>query len=587
MGSHLSLGGKWLLSIVAVFWLGAGLRAAEPDYPHGPDSERQPGVPEGKVTQSKFVSRKVYPGFERDMWVYVPAQYDGKEPAAVMIYQDGGGAVNPKGDLRATVVMDNLIAKKEMPVTIGIFLNPGELSAVGEKQLRRYNRSFEYDSPTPQYAQFLLEEVLPEVAKSYNLSTDPNARGLCGLSSGGICAFNAAWHRPDAFRRVVSFIGSFTNLRGANEIPDLIRKSEPKPIRVFMQDGSHDLDIYAGSWWMANQDIASALNFAGYEFEFVKGEGSHNGRHGGAVLPDALRFVWKDFSKPIATPVNKNQPILDVLLPGETWQVVSEGHKFTEGPTSDGKGNVYFTDIPNNRIHKIDESGKVSVFVENSGGANGLKFGPDGRLYACQQGKGRLVAYDANAKEEVLAEGLDQPNDLCISHDGAIYFTEPPKHRVWLLDSKKEKKVVDEGIRFPNGLQLTPDQGQLVVDDTQGANFYIFDVEKDGTLSHKQPYFTAQLPAMGHESGADGMTVDSQGRLYVTTNLGVQMFDQAGRVNGIIVKPQDAWLSNVTFGGKDMDTLYVTCGDKVYRRKTKAHGVLSFQEPILPDKPRL
>ena len=249
------------------------------------------------------------------------------------------------------------------------------------------------------YARFLIEEILPEVGKSYNLSSDPNDRAIAGSSSGGICAFTAAWERPDAFRRVFSSVGTFVSLRGGNEYPVLVRKFEPKPIRVFLQDGSNDLNIYGGSWWLANQEMLSALEFSGYDVKHVWGEGGHNGKHSTALLPDALRWLWRDYPKPIEPGVPPNRRT-NVVIPGENWQLVSEGHKFTEGPAVNSRGEVFFSDIPNGKIHKIDLAGKVGTFAENSPGVNGLMFGPDGKLYACQNGTKKIVRYDEAGNEE-------------------------------------------------------------------------------------------------------------------------------------------------------------------------------------------
>src|SRR5713101_7378898 len=322
------------------------LTLAAQDYTPGPDSRRQPGVPQGKVTKHTWTS-KIFPGTTRDYWIYVPAQYDAAKTACVMIFQDGSGMVDEKGTWQAPTVLDNLIQKRDIPVTIGIFINPGVLPALSQDQQARYNRSFEYDALGDRYARFLIEEILPEVGKQFNLSTNPADRALAGSSSGGIAAFTAAWERPDAFRRVLSFIGSYTNLRGGQIYSSLIRKTEPKPLRVFLQDGKNDQNIYAGNWFIGNQDMASALTYAGYDATFVVGTEGHNSKHGSAILPDALRWLWRDYPQPIApakTTKAERHFIREILDPDHDWELVGEGYKHAEGPAVDGSGSVYFCD---------------------------------------------------------------------------------------------------------------------------------------------------------------------------------------------------------------------------------------------------
>ena len=561
------------------------LNAAE-DYPLGPDSERHPEVPKGAVTKYEWTS-KIFPGTVRDYWVYVPAQYDPGRPTCVMIFQDGGGYVAEDGRWRVPVVFDNLIHKHEMPVAIGIFINPGVLPARSDSEQARYNRSFEYDALGDRYARFVLDEILPEVGRHYNLSSDPNDRAISGLSSGGICAFTAAWNRPDAFHRVLSFIGSFTNLRGGEIYPSLIRKTEPKPLRVFLQDGRNDLNLYAGNWYIANQDMASALEYAGYDSTFVVGTEGHNAKHGGAILPDALRWLWRDYPRPVTKSRSGGERhfVTAILDPDSEWQVVSQGHKFTEGPAVDRDGNVFFTDIPNNRIHKIDTGGHVTVFKEDSGGANGLMFGPDGRLYACQNGRRRIVAYAPDGAESVIAADVNS-NDIVLNQRGEIYFSDPEHKQVWFIDAKRNKRVVHEGIGFPNGLRFSPDQSLLLVDDTAGRWVWSFRVEPDGSLSNGPPFYRLETPDESSASGADGMTVDSEGYIYVTTRIGLQVCDQPGRVVAIINKPQAGPISNVVFAGPDLQTLYVTAGDKVFRRHMRRKGTLPWA-PLKPPTPGL
>jgi enterochelin esterase-like enzyme len=253
-------------------------------------------VPQGKVTEHEWKESKVFPGTNRRYSIYVPVQYDDSKPAAVMIFQDGHTYVDPKGQFRVTTVFDNLIHQGDMPVTIAIFIDPGnegELSAKRGWQPSPSNRSFEYDTLSDDYASFIVDEILPSVSQTYRLTDDPQQRAICGISSGGICAFTVAWQRPQHFRKVLSHVGSFTNIRGGHVYPALIRKTDPKPIRVYLQDGSGDLDNQHGNWPLANQQMAAALKFAKYDYQFVYGSGGHNGIHGGADLPAALKWLWR------------------------------------------------------------------------------------------------------------------------------------------------------------------------------------------------------------------------------------------------------------------------------------------------------
>jgi predicted alpha/beta superfamily hydrolase len=282
------------LPLLALAALLSGARAAD-DYTFGPDSLPKDDVPKGKVTQFRWDKSKVFEGTERDCWLYVPAQYDGKTPACVMVFQDGSGFVDPKGQRRVPVVFDNLIHAKQMPVTVGVFVNPGKFPTPDKQEKDwRTNRSFEYDTLSDQYARFLEKEILPEVAKTVKVRSDAAGRAICGSSSGGICAFTVAWERPELFSKVLSHVGSFTNIRGGDVYPGLIRKTERKPIRLFLQDGCGDLDNAHGHWPLANLQMAASLRYAEYDYKLVYGDGAHNGKHGGAILPDSLRWLWRE-----------------------------------------------------------------------------------------------------------------------------------------------------------------------------------------------------------------------------------------------------------------------------------------------------
>jgi len=270
------------------------LLADDSQYTLGPDSKRTEGVPQGKITKHQFNQSKIFPGTRRDYYIYVPSQYDETKPTAVMVFQDGHAYVNETGQFRVPIVFDNLIHQGDMPVTIGIFINPGHRgNSELESPWKSNNRGIEYNTLNDDYARFLLEEILPEVSKTYNLSTRAEDRATGGISSGGICAFTVAWEHPEEFSKVLSHVGSFTNINGGNAYPSLIRKTERKPIRVFLQDGEDDLDNQFGNWWLSNLEMDKALAFSGYDYKFVGGVGGHNGIHGGAILPDSLRWLWR------------------------------------------------------------------------------------------------------------------------------------------------------------------------------------------------------------------------------------------------------------------------------------------------------
>jgi gluconolactonase len=546
-------------------------------------------APRGELKSYTFDKSKVFPGTSRSYTVYVPAKYDGKTPACVYINQDGV-------QFKAPEVFDQLIAAGEMPVTIGVFVTPGVVKAAGPDALPRFNRSYEYDGLGDAYARFLLDELMPDVetkttadGRPIRLSKDGNDRCIAGSSSGAVCAFTAAWERPDAFRRVFSAIGTYVGLRGANAYPTLIRKYEPKPIRIFLQDGSKDQNIYGGDWWMANQEMERSLKFAGYEVEHAWGEGGHDGKHATEIFADAMKWLWKDHPNPVKAGAGSRQ-LQEILLPGEGWSLVAEGYRFTEGPAVNAKGEVFFNDVPSSKTYKIGLDGKVTEFLADSKKGDGQAFGPDGRLYAVAGGEQKIVAYDAEGKATTVADGF-RGNDLVVRHDGGIYVTHPgwdgkTPSEVIYVSPKGEKKVVDTGLKFSNGLTLSPDQTLLYVADSRTHWVYSYQVRPDGTLAYKQKYYHLHVPDTADESGADGMRVDRDGRLYVATNLGIQVCDQAGRVNCIIPTPNKK-ISNLTFGGANFDTIYAMCGDKVYARKVKVKGKNAFEPPMKPATPRL
>ncbi len=551
------------------------------------DAVASDSVPKGVVEQMPPFESKVFDGTTRDWSIYVPAQYKADQPAALMIFQDGEGMKNVNGRWRVPVVFDNLIARGDMPPTIAVFINPGHEKSRPQEKGKHSNRSLEYDSLGDRYVRFLTEEIIPEVRKKYTLSDDPEMHAIGGSSSGAICAFTAAWERTDVFRKVYSSVGSFTNLRGGNVYPALVRKTEPKPIRVYMADTSGDVDNPFGSWWWANQRMASALSYMGYDTRFDQAEGyAHNADFGGSKFPEAMKWLWRT-EKP--TPVIDTKgdlggdlTLLNLLIPGEDWTLVAEDLGFADALCTDKDGNLYFCDMRAPAVIRINaaDGSRTEICKES---VSGLEFSADGALlYACQGSQSRVISINpANGEVKVIAEGV-KPNDLAVTKDGFILFTETGKSQVVRINpATGEVTPVDTGITKPNGIALSNDGGTLAVSDYGGTHTWTFRVNGGGMLDAKMPTMPMRLPIdqkgefkfneappYVQVAKGDGMAVDKVGRYYVTSELGVQIFDPTGRPCGVLPKVDPGQpLTTCMLAGADHSTLYIAHGTKIYCRK--------------------
>jgi sugar lactone lactonase YvrE/enterochelin esterase-like enzyme len=546
-------------------------------------------IPKGEVIKYTFEKSKIFPGTTREVSIYIPAQYKADKPACVHVNQDGV-------QFNAPDVFDELIQKGEMPITIGVFVTPGIVKPPTEKAQPRFNRSFEYDGLGDAYARFLLEELLPDVetkfatdGRAISLSKNGNDRSIGGSSSGAICAFTVAWERPDEFRRVFSAIGTYVGLRGGQNYSTLIRKYEPKPIRIFLEDGSNDLNIYGGDWWTANLAMERSLVFAGYEVTHEWGDGGHNNDQAKKLFPAAVRWLWKDWPAPVKAGAGSSQ-LQEIVIPGEDWQLVAKDLQFAEGPAVNAKGQLHFNDVGAGKTYRISKDGFVTEFLADSKRGDGQAFGPDGRLYVNATVANQILAWDSDGKSTVIAEGF-RGNDLVVNHDGGIYVTNPiaggtDPSKLWYVAPNGEKKIVDTGLKFANGICLSPDHTLLFVADSRTHWVYSYQVQADGTLAHKQKYFHLHTPDTADDSGADGVRCDQDGRVWVATRMGLQVCDQPGRVNCIIPTPNGK-VSNLTFGGEKFDILYCTCGDRVYSRKVRVRGANGWEPPTVPVKPKL
>ena len=316
----------------------------------------------------------------------------------------------------------------------------------------------------------------------------------------------------------------------------------------------------------------------------------HNGNQGTSIFPGCYALAMERLAQTCNNRIFKEPVTLsDILIPGQDWELVGQGYKFTEGTAANAKGEVFYQDIPNSKTYKIGLDGKLSVLPLDSKKASGTSFGPDGKRYVVAGGTKQIISYDANEKETIVADSI-AGNDLVVAKNGNVYVTAPDgtekPSKLYLIRPNGEKIVVDEGLKFANGIALTPDQTQLYVTESATHWVWIYTINADGTLAYKQRYGWLHVPDVSENAWPDGLKCDTAGRVYVASRLGIQVLDQLGRVNAIIPVPTGQ-ASNCCFGGADFNTLYVSCGDKVYRRKLKVRGANPFENPYKPKKPNL
>jgi enterochelin esterase-like enzyme/sugar lactone lactonase YvrE len=520
----------------------------------------------GEIKAFRFTTSKIFPGTQRDVTVFVPAQYDGKKPACVYVKTDG---FNP----REKTLMETAIATREMPVTIGVFVKPGEVPAPMQGTAGRRNRDFEYDGVSDNNVRFLIDELLPFVAKEYglNLSTDGNDRCMAGGSSGGIAAFTAAWNRPDAFSRVYAASGSWVAFRGGHEFPTMVRKFEAKPIRAFLTTATHDMENCAGDWFLLDQEMDKALKFSGYDYQFRTIDGRHVAGYA-EHWQEAMAYLWRDW--PARVKAGPSAPrAQDVLVPGEDWQLVAEGFKSTRGPACNTNGEVFFADTSNNKIHRIGLDGKVTVFVDDAAQAHCVTIGADGTLFTISEKSGKLMGYSILARP-----------------DGSLYVTtngDKPNAAgtVWLIKDGK-KTQVDRGINFATGMAYRPDQWLLSVAEGHSKWVYSYQINDDGTLTNKERFFHLYVADWDDDAGAECVCYSLEGRQFIATRSGVQISADDGPTQVILPVPDRSRVIGVALGGSDKDTLFAFCGNKIWKRKIQQHALGAFSPwtKVTPNK---
>jgi enterochelin esterase-like enzyme/sugar lactone lactonase YvrE len=537
-----------------------------------PPAIRPEEILPGRTKELTFTQSKIFPGTVRLVTVFIPAQYDGRKPACVYVKTDG---FNP----REQTMLETMIATKEMPVTVGVFVRPGEVPAPMRDTLGRRNRDFEYDGVSDNNVRFLTDELLPHLAQELglNLSTDGNDRCMAGGSSGAIAAFTAAWHRPEAFSRVYAASGSWVAFRGGHEFPTMVRKFEAKPIRAFLTTATHDMENAAGDWFLLDQEMDKALKFSGYDYQFRTIEGRHVAGYA-EHWREAMAYLWQGWPERVKAGPSAPRA-QEILLPGEGWQLVAEGFKSTRGPAGNVRGEVFFADTTANRLHRIGLDGKVSVFVAEAGAAHCVTTGADGSLFTISEKSGKLMRYDPAGQGTVLMEGISG-HSILARPDGGLYVTtngDKPNDpgAVWFIKDGKKTRV-DNGIKFATGMALRPDQWLLSVAEGHSKWIYSYGMNADGTLTHKERFFHLHVADWDDDAGPESVCYSREGRQFIATRSGVQISADDGPTQVILPVPDRARVIGVALGGADQDTLFAFCGNKIWQRKVKHHASGAF-----------
>jgi enterochelin esterase-like enzyme/sugar lactone lactonase YvrE len=585
----------------------AALRAQEP-YPLGPDSQVQ-NVPHGTVEKLVLPPGQFFPGTPHNYAVYIPANAP-VGPLPYMVFLDGSQYLG--NGLRTANVLDNLIAAKAIPPMVGVFVDPGVLPAIRPDAQNRYERVFEYDSLSNRYSRFLLEELLPAVAKKHALSSNPDEHAIGGTSTGAVGAFVAAWHRPDQFHRVLSLIGTYVAMKGADTLPEIVRKTEAKPIRIWMQDGANDHitaaqpygTFYAGTWPKANQLLFDALQFQGYDAKLTIGTGAHDTKQGGAELPDALRWLWRGYSAESGVDKVTVKPPAALGGPGwdkrgSAWATVEAVGNWEPVALSQQASNFTPVVMGNGDV-VVDGAGSLTRIHGNSAvtiSSGRQIFGPmvagsNNDIYIGDIASREVVLFDlgGGAKEKLIQRNT-LADSLVWDGAGRLYFLDThggKEENLGVLDLRG-KSVGWQVERPPangvSGLALSPDRGTLVVTNIANRHQWSMQLQADGTPANAEPFY--RLEVLDDDGGATGAAFDSVGQVYFATALGIQVCEANGRVAMILSSPVvDKPVESIAFGGPERDWLYAVVDGKLFRRKMKVHAV-PVDTPVKPPQPPL
>ena len=514
--------------------------------PYDPATVKVAEDQRGEVIKFIMTESSRYPGTEREILVYIPQQYRDTAPACLLVCMDGIL-------YDATTVLDNLIASGEMPLTVGVFINPGVVYDE-DRNVVRYNRCKEFDSTDDTWAEFIEQEVLPQVralktkdGQAINISSDPNDCAITGASSGGIAAFTAAWNRPDMFSRVYTTVGTFVAMRGGHEYPAIVRKTEPKPLRIYMQDGWYDVwNPIFGEWFEYNLLMESAFNFAGYEAFHHWNRGNHSIKYGTLAFPDAMRWLWKGYPARVNKGTSNNGMLQTILEPAQDWISLPTPNTIDGDIYPAANGNIVFAS--GNQVYQLNSEGKTQIVYT-------LKSGE--RL----MGEGLTIRSNTLYNNgQKVAEGLRACQAVQELAEGKYVALCPPS-----VKSTSNVSILSEGSRV---LAVSPDY-RLCVSAQENTHHLISTImDKQGNMLYSEPFYYLHDLSNGTLAPTGNMTFDTLGNLYVATPMGVQVVDHNGRVRAILSLPAGQ-VHSLAFSG---NYLYVRCGEKLFVRQMKVTG---------------
>ena len=569
--------------------------------------ELQQKLPAGEGQTFTFVMTHsvIFPKTTRKITVYIPAEYRADKPACVYVGLDGLS-------FNAAMVLDHLIADQSMPVTIAIGIAPGVVPSAQDPQDPRFDRSFEFDSLDDRLARFLVDEVLPEVQRQRSpdgqpilLSSNPDDRAIGGASTGGVAAFNVAWQHPEWFHRVFTAIGTFVGMRGAERLYVQVRKTEPKPIRIFMQDGVYDQwpgGQQMGDWWMSNRTMERALSFAGYEVNHEWGSGTHNNSHADAIFLAAMRWLWHDWPAPIQSGPPGNARLQEIATANEPWRLIADPcprSPQVSTPTQEAhlaanqQGNVF---VLSGNLEPIQLTGKASLGLcapLQQGPA--LAFDGSNRLYRALPGGGIAAAKAVKASGNPSSRHADvllrkfHIRDFIIRDNGDLYAITKPSAKtnlseLWLVPHLGPPKRLDETIHDAAGLALLPDAQWLIVTQSSSHSTLSYRVSANGTTDAREPFYDLESSPAEDYPAAKSVATDVDGRAYIATRLGVQVMDRNGRVVVIMPLPGGLAAESLCFGTSSksegaFDVLYVLANHKLFLRRLRVAGQLPASVP--------